>query len=108
MSEMNRSSVAVPPQGIQADRPYRPTASREKVQEEIERAMRGIFFEAAAQATQYMSLVEYDRQADITVRHGHLVDASECMEIAMTYLGQLKALLSHRIRVENVDPPEQF
>jgi hypothetical protein len=35
------------------------------------------------------------------VRLGHLVDATECVEIAMTHLGQLKAAMSHRLRLED-------
>ncbi len=43
----------------------------------------------------------YDRDASTAVRYGHLVDASECLEIAMTHLGQLKAAMSHRLRLED-------
>ena len=43
----------------------------------------------------------YDRDATTAIRYGHLVDATECAEIAMTHLGQLKAAMNHRLRVED-------
>jgi hypothetical protein len=107
MSEQNGKTVVVPAQqpDDQDDRErFRPKAGRDKVYAEIERGLRSMVSEAAFQAGQFVSLSYYERDAEITARHGHLVDASECMELAMTYLGQLKQLLSHRIRV---DHPEQ-
>ena len=37
----------------------------------------------------------------VAIRYGHLVDATECAEIAMTHLGQLKAAMNHRLRIED-------
>jgi hypothetical protein len=85
-----------------ADR-YRPIADRDKVYREIEQSLGRIVQEACHQAAQFASLGHYDdRKEAIAVRYGHLVDASECLELAMTYLGLLKGVLSHEMRVEDV------
>jgi hypothetical protein len=90
-------------------KPCRPTASTQKVHDEIARSLGQIVFESAHQATQFVTLFEhYDRDATTAIRYGHLVDAAECLEIALTHLGQLKAAVSHRLLIEdeqNADTP---
>ena len=57
---------------------------------------------ATQTAGEFLSLVEvYDRDATTAIRLGHLIDASECLEIAMTHLGQLNAAMNHRLRLED-------
>ncbi len=114
MSDTNGKTAAVAVaaqtgESVSTDR-YRPSPDRDKVYAEIDRALRSVVSESAFQAGQFVSLLHYDRDDTIAVRHQHLVDASECLELAMTYLGQLKALLSHRMRVENDGPwaPDLF
>jgi len=106
MSEQN-GTVVVPAQTSEDSDRYWPRASREKVYAEIERGLSGMVSEAVFQASQFVVLSSYARGDGVIARHEHLVDASECMELAMTYLGQLKALLSDRIRVENDDPAQR-
>jgi hypothetical protein len=73
MAGTNGTPVIVP---AQADRePYRPTASTQKVHDEIARSLGQIVFESAHQATQFVTLFEhYDRDATTAIRYGHLVD----------------------------------
>jgi hypothetical protein len=43
----------------------------------------------------------YDKDETLVVRHSHLVDATECLEIALTHLGQLKTIVSNRLYWED-------
>ena len=66
------------------------------------RSLGSVVTTAAHNAAQFVHLADvYDRQAGTAIRLGHLVDASECLEIAMTHLGQLKAAMSHRLQTED-------
>lgn len=103
MSEKNGKTVVVPAQKSEDRERYRPTADRENVHREIERAMRDVVYHAAHEAVLYMSLVLVDRDQDVAVRYGHAVDARECLELALDYLGLLMNELNHQIRVKN-DP----
>ena len=81
---------------------YRPEASTAQVHDEMVRSLTSVVTVAAHNAIQFVHLADlYDRDAGTAVRYGHVVDASECLEIAMTHLGQLKAAMSHRLRVED-------
>ena len=85
---------------------YRPKASTDKVREEVERAMGRIVSEALYQATNFVQLADhYDRDAGESVRYGHLVDATECVEIALTHMAMLKAAMNYRlISTDQTDP----
>jgi hypothetical protein len=104
MSTSNGRRTVVPTQegtDESADR-YRPIADRDKVYREMEQSLGRIVQEASHQAGQFASLASYyDRKETIAVRYGHLVDASECLELAMTYLNLLKSVLSYEMRVED-------
>ena len=85
----------------EADR-YRPKASTTAVHDAVLSSLASVVRSATHTAGEFLSLVEvYDRDATTAIRLGHLVDASECLEIAMTHLGQLKAAMSHRLRLED-------
>ena len=82
--------------------PYRPEASTIKVNEEIVTSLSRIVHEALYHAMTYVSLAQsYDRDKGTAVRYGHLVDATECAEVAMTYLALVKSGLNHRLRIED-------
>jgi hypothetical protein len=101
MAESNGKVVPIPAQQAEQE-PYRPSASTEKVHEAIWRSLAQIVTEGASQAGHFVYLAEhYDRDKGTAVRYGHLVDAAECLEIAMTHLGQLKAAVSYRLRIED-------
>ena len=81
---------------------YRPKASTAAVHEEVIRSLSEVVTEAADNAAGFARLASlYDRDAGTAIRYGHVVDATECLEIAMTHLGQLKAALNHRLRLED-------
>ena len=106
----NGHAVAAPPtntsvtaigSSVDQDR-YRPNADTAKVHNEVIRSLASVVSTAAHTATEFVHLADlYDRDATTAIRYGHLVDASECMEIAMTHLGQLKAAMNHRLRLED-------
>lgn len=101
MVETNGNAVVIPEQSIVRE-PYRPLASTDKVRETIWRSLSGIVSESLYQAGNFVDLAEdYDRDKGTAVRYGHLVDATECLEIAMTHLGQLKSAVSYRLRIED-------
>lgn len=81
--------------------PYRPKASTAKVFDVIERSLREVISEATHQAGSFAFLSGADREKGVAVQYGHLIDASECLETAITYLGMLKQVVSHRLRVED-------
>jgi hypothetical protein len=110
----NGSAVAVPAPrekatgtgcAVDVDRDvdrYRPKASTTAVHDAVLRSLASVVSSATHTAWEFLALVEvYDRDATTAIRLGHLVDASECLEIAMTHLGQLKAAMSHRLRLED-------
>lgn len=86
---------------IDVDR-FRPQASTSAVHDAVLGSLASVVSTATRQAWEFLVLVEvYDRDATLAIRYGHLVDASECLEIAMTHLGQLKAVMNHRLRIED-------
>jgi hypothetical protein len=101
MAGTNGKPVIIPEQ--QAERePYRPTASTERVHETIWRSLGQVVSEATYQAGNFVSLAEvYDKDKGTAVQYGHLVDATECLEIAMTHLGLLKTAVAYRLRIED-------
>jgi hypothetical protein len=102
MAETNGKPVIVPEQQSKEREPYRPTASTEKVHEVIWRSLGQVVSEATYQAGNFVSLAEvYDSDKGTAVRYGHLVDAAECLEIAMTHLGLLKSAVAYRLRLED-------
>jgi hypothetical protein len=85
MAETNGKPVTIPAQVEQE--PYRPTASTEK-----------IVSTSAHEAGIFVSLFEhYDKDETVSVRMGHLIDATECLETALTHLGQLKTMVGNRL-----------
>ena len=96
---------------IDLDR-YRPEASTGEVHEEMLRSLTSVVVVAAHNAIQFVHLADrYDRDAGTAVRYGHLVDATECLEIAMTHLGLLKSAVAYRLHTEddrNADPSTEF
>jgi hypothetical protein len=109
MAESNGKVVSIPAPESDERELYRPSASTEKVHGVVERSLADIAWEAAHQAGQFISLAKYyDRDKGTAIRYGYLVDAAECLEIAMTHLGQLKAAVGYRLRIEdeqNADTP---
>ncbi len=100
MAETNGMPVTIPAQA--AREPYRPTASTQEVHDTIARCLSDIVCTSASQARMFVSLFDlYDKDETLAVRYGHLVDAAECLEIALTHLGQLKAAVSHRLLIED-------
>lgn len=93
-------AVVVAPRTSEDTDRYRPKASTGKVREEIERSLSDIISESAYQAANFASLVFYDRDKENAVRYQHLVDASHCLELALTYITQLKNELVHRMTVD--------
>ena len=67
--------------------PYRPTASTEKVHDTVISSLSDVVRTSAHEAGSFVSLFDlYDKNATLAVRYGHLVDATECLEIALTHL----------------------
>jgi hypothetical protein len=99
MAETNGKPVIIPEQAERE--PYRPTASTENVHDTITRSLSEIVSTSAHQAGTFVSLFDhYDKNEPLTVRYGHLVDATECLEIALTHLGQLKTMVANRLSWE--------
>ncbi len=99
----NGAILAVPDDTapVHVDR-YRPEASTTAVHDTVLTSLASVVTAAVHHAGHYVYLADhYDRDATTAVRLGHLVDATECVEIAMTHLGQLKAAMSHRLRLED-------
>jgi len=81
---------------------YRPDASTRAVHEEVLRSLATVVTTALSNAGHFVYLADvYDRDDTTAVKLGHLVDATECAEIAMTHLGQLKTAMNHRLRTED-------
>jgi hypothetical protein len=100
-STSNGTAVIAARQQPDVDR-YRPKASTGAVYDEVIRSLSSVVTEAARTAADFVRLAEYyDRDKTTAIRHGHLVDAGECLEIAMTHLGQLRAAVAHRLRIED-------
>lgn len=85
--------------------PYRPKASVTKVREMIANSLRDIVSTASHEAGTFAHLAWCDRDKDATVVYGHLVDASECLEIAMTHLSMLKCMVVHEMQTAGQDSP---
>jgi len=81
--------------------PYRPKASTAKVHAQIEDGLREIVAEAATQLNQFMHLVWADRKNGTAIVYGHVVDASECLELAALHLDMLRSAVAHRLRIED-------
>jgi hypothetical protein len=102
MSDSNGTTTAtVPPQEM--PKPYRPEADTAKVYAAIERSLNEVVWEATHQACGFVSLASEHRGETTAVRYAHLVDAAECLEIALTHLGLLKSALAFRLRTEDAD-----
>lgn len=90
---------------------YRPTPTTDAVRVTIGRALAEIVHEAMTKSSEFVMLANEHRcNGDLAVQLGHLVDATECLEIAMTHLGQLKSTVSYRLRMQdeaNADPGER-
>lgn len=101
MSQSNGVTV-IPTEKTTDREPYRPPASTVKVREEIVSSFGRIVSEALSNGANFVALAYlYDRDESTAVRYGHLVDASECLEIALEHLGQLKSTLAYVMRVED-------
>jgi Ca2+-binding EF-hand superfamily protein len=99
MAEANGKPVIIPEQTER--KPYRPTASTEEVHDTIARCFSDIVCTSASQARMFTSLFDlYDKDETLMVRFGHLVDATECLEIAVTHLGQLRTMVANRLSWE--------
>lgn len=82
--------------------PYRPEASTAKVYDRVVESLSRIVVGASYEAATFVNLANiYDMDEGTAVRCGHLVDAAECLEIAMTYLGQLRGAVAYRLRIED-------
>src|SRR5689334_21476797 len=80
--------------------PYRPDASTARVYDPVAESLSRIVVQASYETATFVNLANiYDRDADPVVRMGHLVDATECLELALTHLGQLRTAMQHRLRV---------
>jgi hypothetical protein len=96
MAETNGKPVTIPEQ-VERE-PYRPTASTEKVHDTVIRSLSDVVHTSALEAATFVALFDvYDKDKTLEVRHSHLVDATECLEIALTHLGQLKTIVSNRL-----------
>lgn len=100
MPETNGTKVSVTDL-TERHQPYHaPEASIRKVHDEMVRSHYSVVFEAAHQASKF-AIEANGREIDTATRIGHLVDMTECLEIALTHVGQWKAALSYRLRVED-------
>jgi Ca2+-binding EF-hand superfamily protein len=100
MAGTNGSPVIIPEQTERE--PYRPTASTQKVYDAIVSSLSDVVSTSAHEAATFVSLFDlYDKDETLVVRYGHLVDATECLEIALTHLGQLKSTVGYRLRMED-------
>jgi Ca2+-binding EF-hand superfamily protein len=100
MAETNGKPVTIPAQA--AREPYRPTASTQEVHNTIARSLSDVVLASVREADKFVSLFDfYDKNETLAIRYGHLVDAAECLEIALTHLGQLKAAMSYRLLIED-------
>jgi hypothetical protein len=98
MAETNGTPVIIPEEAERE--PYRPPASTEQVYERIASSLSDVVRTSARQGANFVSLFDiYDRDETLAVRYGHLVDAAECLEIALTHLGLLKASVGHQLRI---------
>jgi hypothetical protein len=103
---VNGSDGAIPVTDRYSVDRYRPKASTDEVHDTMIRSLAEVVTSALHNAGQFVALATvYDRDASTGTRYGHLVDATECVEIAMTHLGQLKAAVKHRLQMENEDNP---
>lgn len=100
MSDNNGTTVTVTPMAERHE-PYRaPEANISKVHDAICGSHYSVVFEAAHQASKF-AIEANSSQVDTATRLGHLVDMTECLEIALTHVGQWKAAMSHRLQVED-------
>ena len=99
MAETNGKPATIP---VQAERePYRPTASTKNVQDAVIRSLSNIVETGAYEASRFVILFErYDDDKPIAGRYEHLVDAAECLETALTHLGQLRTIVANRMSCE--------
>ena len=100
-SVTNGATTSVTEPASSTEERYRPTASTAKVHAQIESALREIVSEAANQLVQFMHLAWVDRKAGTAIVYGHVVDASECLELAALHLDMLRTAVGHRLRIED-------
>lgn len=102
MTSSTNGTVTEPTPGSPVDNDrYRPTASTAKVHAQIEEGLREIVAEAATQLNQFMHLTWADRKSGTAIVYGHVVDASECLELAALHLDMLRSAIAHRLRIED-------
>jgi hypothetical protein len=70
--------------------PYRPEASVAVLRKRIYESLNDLVSEGFRQASGYMYSARWE--SDLQARHDLLVDASECVEIALQYLDTLKSM----------------
>lgn len=80
---------------------YRPNASTARVHAAIESAMHDIIATATGESANFLHLSQVDENAGTAIVYGHLVDASECLEVAAEHLDRLKAIVAYRLRIED-------
>jgi hypothetical protein len=103
MAETNGKPVTIPEQAERE--PYRPAASTKSVYDTVANTMAIIVEMAAHEASSHVSLFDrYDRDASFADRFQHLVDATECLEIALIHLGQLKAAARQSQLIDDSEP----
>jgi hypothetical protein len=100
MAETSGKPVIIPEQAERE--PYRPTASTEKVHDTVIRSLSEVVRTSAHEAGAFVALFDvYDKDEPLTVRFRHLINATECLEIALTHLGQLKSVVTDRLDIED-------
>ncbi|TQM46136.1 hypothetical protein [Pseudonocardia cypriaca] len=102
MAETNGKPATMPESAERKADQYRPDASTQKVHDTIAHSLSDVVLASVREADKFVSLFDfYDKKVTLGVRYGHLVDAAECLEIALTHLGQLKAAVSYRLLIED-------
>jgi hypothetical protein len=102
MSDSNGTTTATATAAKERKTYQPPEGDPAKVYDVIERSMNDIVWEASHQANQLVHQArDYDDDPKtLPARYGHLVDAAECLEIALTHLGILRSLLAYRMQLD--------
>jgi len=100
MSDSDGTSVPVAGLAERPEPSRAPEPNIRKVHDAICGSHYSVVFEAAHQASLFAIEANAPR-VDTATQLGHLVDMTECLEIALTHIGQWKAELSYRLRVED-------
>jgi hypothetical protein len=82
-------------------KPSRLGADRAKVYKTIERSLGEIVWEATHQANCFMNEAGEHRGETTANRYAQILDAAECLEIALTHLSMLKTALAFRLCTED-------